>query len=208
MASTSSPSPVGRPAQRRRTRQAILDATTQLLRAGQTPTLDEIALAAEVSRRTIYLHFPTLDQLLIDASMGILSENRIDAAIADAGNDVAARVDALVLAVLELAQEGLPLGRRMVALTANHPRADGITRGQRRVAWIELALDPIRSELSADQYERLAAGLAVIVGWESMIVLRDICGVDEGRERETLRWMARNLVATSLAQPEGSTKAY
>ena len=79
MASTSTPSHSGRPAQRRRTRTAILDATMKLLRDGHTPTLDEIAAAADVSRRTIYMHFPTLDQLLLDASMGALAGRDVEA---------------------------------------------------------------------------------------------------------------------------------
>ena len=41
-----------RVAQRRRTRRAIIDATTALLERGATPSINEIAEAAEVSRRS------------------------------------------------------------------------------------------------------------------------------------------------------------
>ena len=46
---------LGRPAQRRRTRKAIVEAAKQLLASGRTPSIDEIARAADVSRRTVYL---------------------------------------------------------------------------------------------------------------------------------------------------------
>src|SRR5690349_23872314 len=61
----------GREAQKRRTRAAIVAATRELVAAGKTPSIDEIAAAADVSRRTIYLHCPTLDHLLLDAASGL-----------------------------------------------------------------------------------------------------------------------------------------
>ncbi len=53
----------GREAQRRRTRKAIVDAAIRLSANESTPSIDEIAAAADVSRRTIYMHFATLDQI-------------------------------------------------------------------------------------------------------------------------------------------------
>ena len=63
-----------RPAQRRRTRKAIVDATIALLARGTTPSVTDVAAAADVSRRTIYLYFPKFDQLLLDATIGALSQ--------------------------------------------------------------------------------------------------------------------------------------
>src|SRR5262245_6868239 len=63
----------GRAAQRRRTRNAIVSATRELIAAGKTPSIDDIAAAADVSRRTIYMYFPTVDQLVLDATAGLLS---------------------------------------------------------------------------------------------------------------------------------------
>jgi AcrR family transcriptional regulator len=62
-----------RPAQRRRTRKAIVDAAIALLSQGVTPSVDDVAAAADVSRRTIYLYFETFDQLLLDATARPLS---------------------------------------------------------------------------------------------------------------------------------------
>jgi len=55
----------GRPGQRRRTRKAIVEATVELLERGVTPTVSEIASAADVSRRTVYMYFPKLEHLLL-----------------------------------------------------------------------------------------------------------------------------------------------
>ncbi len=40
----------------------------------------------------------------------------------------------------------------------------------------------------------------MVIGWEAMIVLRDICGLDDERERTIVMWMARVLVEAMLAE--------
>src|SRR5689334_17914325 len=114
--------PGGREAQKRRTRTAIVAATRELVAGGRTPSIDEIAVAADVSRRTIYLHFPTLDQLLLDAASGLLAETTVDARLVaseEQGQDALARTDALARGLSEVAPSALPLGRKLIALTVD-----------------------------------------------------------------------------------------
>ena len=199
MASTSTPSNGGRPAQRRRTRTAILDATMQLIRDGHTPTLDEITAAAEVSRRTIYMHFPTLDQLILDASMGALAGRYVEAEF-EPDAETAERVATIVDTLWDHAEEWLPLGRRTVAMTAANPPADGPKRGHRRVDWIQRAVEPLRERLTDEQHDRLVSSLCIVLGWEAMIVLRDIRGHAPDREREVVAWTAQCLVRAILEE--------
>src|SRR5262245_39256327 len=175
----SSPPGPGRTAQKRRTRKAIVDATIELLLAGHTPTMDEVATAADVSRRTVYLYFPTLDQLLLDAALGAATEAGVEKALGfnDDDADVRARVDALAHTLLDSAPEPPPLGRQIMALTVTSPR-EGASRGHRRIKWIEEALEPLRGRLTDEQYQRLVSSLAVVIGWEAMVVLRDIRALD------------------------------
>jgi AcrR family transcriptional regulator len=199
MPSASTPGHGGRPAQRRRTRTAILDATMHLIRDGHTPTLDEIAAAAEVSRRTIYMHFPTLDQLILDASMGALADREVEAEF-EPGTEAAERVATIINTLYDHAEQWLPLGRRMVALTAANPPAEGPKRGQRRVDWIQRAVEPLRERLTDEQHERLVSSLSIILGWEAMIVLQDIREHTPRREREVVTWSAQSLVRAILEE--------
>src|SRR5579875_145420 len=104
----------GRVAQRRRTRKAIVAAAAKLLRDGDEPSVAAVAAEADVSRRTVYMYFPSLDQLIIDATLGELTDGGYGAQLDfdRHGNDVHARVDALVSAVLNMSDQALPLGRR------------------------------------------------------------------------------------------------
>jgi AcrR family transcriptional regulator len=191
----------GRVAQRRRTRDTILTATKGLLTDGGTPSIDEIAAAADVSRRTIYMHFPTLDQLLVDATSGLLTEHTIEPLLdsPELGSDPLARVDRFARSLLEMAPEGLPLARRILKLTVDTERPpDAPPRGYRRVEWLAQVLEPLRTQLTEEQLERLSSALMVVLGWEAMIVLRDTRGLGPQAEERVLRWAARALVTAML----------
>jgi AcrR family transcriptional regulator len=196
----------GRARQRRRTRAAIVQAAAELLRAGAEPSVGEIADAADVSRRTVYLYFPNLDQLLLDATIGLLSQADVDAAIdaADTEGDPADRVEAMVRALFAAADDTLPYGRSLLRLTVTQPAeaddGDAPRRGYRRVGWIERALEPLRPQLSAAAFERLVSALAMVVGWEALIVLRDIRGLDADAQLDTTLWTARTLIQAALAE--------
>ena len=198
----------GRFRQRRRTRAAIVAAAAELLKSGKSPSVNDVAEAAEVSRRTVYLYFPTLEQLLLDATLGMLSQAAVDEAIdaADAGDDAGERVAAMLRSLSEMSTETLPLGRSLIRLTVEASPPDDRSaprRGYRRVAWIERALEPLRTELEPAAFERLVSGLAMVVGWEALIVLGDLRGLARDDALDTTLWAARALIQTALDERNG-----
>jgi AcrR family transcriptional regulator len=187
-------------AQRRRTRRAILEATADLLQRGVDPTINEIAAAAEVSRRTVYLHYPTLDQLVLDATLGTLNAD-VDAALdAVTSTDPEVRIEALVDALYGTVEESLPLGRKLIKLTVDaEPPAPGEPRrGHRRIRWIEWAVQPCQATLSAAAFDDLVSALALVIGWESFIALADVRGLAPADARDLTIRTARTLVRAAL----------
>jgi AcrR family transcriptional regulator len=195
---------VGRPGQRRRTRKAIVEATMELLKRGVTPTVIEIASAADVSRRTVYMYFPKLEQLLLDATLGALSQAEVDQVLEPVELvDVGDRVEAMARALQGMSPEVERLGRSLIRLTVEPDTSvaeSSPRRGYRRVEWIETALAPLRDQLDHHDFERLVAALAMVVGWEPLIVQRDICGLTAGQGEELSVWAARALVNAALAE--------
>jgi AcrR family transcriptional regulator len=191
----------GRAAQRRRTRRAIVEATSRLLAAGADPSINEIAAAADVSRRTIYTYFPTLDQLLLDAALGAMNLD-VEAAIDEVGEpDARARIATLIALLSDGMAGGLPLGRKLIKLTVDAPPSGpGPKRGYRRIGWIEQALEPVRPRLGPDRFEQLVSALAVVIGWEAFIVLFDVRGLAADQAREILTGAALTLLDAALAQ--------
>lgn len=183
---------------RRRTRRAIVDATTELLKAGQDPSVGDIAAAADVSRRTVYLHFPTLDQLVLDATVGLLNVD-VDAALErETSDDVVGRLSTLIDALYSTMGPSLPLGRKLIKLTVDSPEpaAGAARRGSRRVAWIEWAVEPLRSSLSRKRYDDLVSALALVIGWESFIVLLDVRGLTASAAQRVTKNAAIGLIET------------
>jgi hypothetical protein len=43
---------------------------------------------------------------------------------------------------------------------------------------MERALEPLRPQLDPAAFERLVSGLAMVIGWEALIVLQDLRGLN------------------------------
>ena len=177
----------------------------RLLAQGGTPSVADIVQAAEVSRRTIYMYFPSLEQLLLDATLGALSQRAVDPGVGhlEAG-DVAGRVEKLSRSANALAGETLHLGRALIRLTVEgeDPAAGGARRGYRRIEWIEQALSPIRGSLTRKHFDRLVSALSVLIGWEPLIVLKDLRRVEQNHAEEILAFAARAVVDAALRREE------
>ena len=61
----------GRPNQKSRTRKDLLRAAARLMQAGSSPTLEEVAEEAMVSRATAYRYFPGVEALLTEAALDV-----------------------------------------------------------------------------------------------------------------------------------------
>lgn len=160
-----------------------------------------------MSRRTVYAYFPTLEQLLLDATLGMLSQTAVDDAIDDAigaaddGGVPEQRVQAMIRALSAMASETLPLGRSLIRLTVEAPSGGedrSPVRGYRRITWLERALEPLRDVLDPPAFERLVSSLAMVVGWEALIVLQDLRGLGPDEELEVTLWTARTLIRAAL----------
>src|SRR5215203_3054679 len=105
MARARQPQPAGRPAQRRRTRAALLAAAVRIVQtSGAVPTVAEVAAVADVSRRTAYRYFPTAEQLVTEAILETMAP-QLDPKVlaANKADDPVARVTTLVRRMQEMA---------------------------------------------------------------------------------------------------------
>jgi AcrR family transcriptional regulator len=196
------PAPAELTPQQRRTRRAIVDAAARLLERDRWPSVGEVAAEAEVSRRTVYLYFATLEHLLADAALGQATSQSVEAAVAslDGITDVTERVARTVEAIQRSSLQTERHGRTILRLgTPPRARADGVPpRGHRRVDWLERALAPARERLAPERFARLVSELTLLTGWEAAIVLRDIRGLDPDEVVATSVAAARTLVDAAL----------
>jgi hypothetical protein len=66
--------------------------------------------------------------------------------------------------------------------------------------WIRAALTPLQPQLSPEIYRRLCMGLALVVGTEAVITLRDVCRLSIEESKQTSLWTGQALVRAALAE--------
>ncbi len=205
---------MGRFKQRARTKTWLLQAAGKLLQSGHVPTVSEVADAAEVSRRTAYRYFPTQEQLLAESALELLRPMVLEAFEGAPSGDVEERIELLARTVQRLAYqyEGalqtilrLSLDRRLGA-DKQAPVVPGASRGGRRILWIETALEPVRKRLGDSPFQRLVSALAMVIGIEAVLVLRDIRGLSQSESIETSVWASRELLKAALSSQQRTGK--
>lgn len=194
--------------QKQRTRTAIVEAAIALLRAGAPPTVPEAAAAAKVSRATAYRYFPTQEALLVEAAAHGPVDSIERAVAEDDSPDPRARLRRLeaafndVVAAEEPAMR-LALRAYLDAWFAGRERGDAApeVREGRRLRWLATALEP--AKLPARDARRLQAALALTMGIEARLVMKDVCRLDDREARAVLRWTQAAILDAALPGPNG-----
>ena len=190
---------------KRRTREALVAAARDLVARGLTPTVEEVAAAAAVSRTTAYRYFPNQTALLVAAhpEVGARSLLEPDASALDpaARLDPVARLDIVIDRFLEIILTTESQQRTMLRISLDTDKALGAElplRQGRAIAWIAEALEPLRGLLTPLQIHQLALAIRSAVGIEALVWLCDVAGLSRSEAAELMRWSARSLLQAAL----------
>lgn len=188
-----------------RTRKLMLQAAIGLMQSGITPSVTEVAEAAEVSRATAYRYFPSqaaLVQAVVDEALGpILKWQSSDPDPKKRIRDLLAtsmpRIDefeATFRAALKLSLD--QWAQRQAGTLGNEPR---FTRGH-RIELLKQVTAPLKELMSPAKRERLSQALSLVFGVEVMIVLKDIWGLSAAEAQGVAEWAAAALVDAAMDQ--------
>jgi len=87
-------------------------------------------------------------------------------------------------------------------------RAAGVqappVREGRRMRWLERVLEPARAGRTAKQWRRMQAAIALTIGTDAMVILRDVCRLEDEEAQEVLLWAARALLRAALDEPRAA----
>lgn len=187
----------GRPNQRLRTRKDLLDAAARLVREGKRPSLEDVAEAALVSRATAYRYFPSIEALLLEASVDVAAP---DAAILDGATtdplERVLKVDRAFEAMMRAneAPLRLMLAQILERSVCGEPAGDVPGRQNRRSPLIEQALAPARESFDPEALGKLVSALAILIGSESFLVTRDVLRLSDGEAAAVRSWAIEALV--------------
>jgi len=191
----------GRSVQKSRTREALVAAARDLVAAGATPTVEEAAAAASISRTNAYRYFPNKRTLLLAAHPEVAATSMLPA---DPPEGAQARLDAVVgnfsAMILDTEAQQRTMLRLSLEADAAQRRALPLRQG-RAIAWIAEALDGHVENLSQEQLHTLVLGIRATVGIEAIVWLVDVAGLSRKDAVALARWSAQALLERALAVP-------
>jgi AcrR family transcriptional regulator len=190
----------GRTRQKARTRAALIEAGREFLSDGVTPTVEQAADAAGVSRTTAYRYFPNQRALIVATFPEVAAASLLPDSPPE---DPAARLDAVIDALTGQLVEHEPELRAHLRLSlesANGERPDLPFRTGRAIGWIEEALAPLQGQLSDPDLRRLVLAIRSAVGIEALVWLTDVAALSRDEAVDVMRWSARALLRATLSE--------
>ncbi len=194
----------GRTNQKRRTRDALVAAARSIVAEGRTPTVEEVAEAASISRTTAYRYFPSQRALLAAAHPETAVESLLPD---DAPDDVAARLDIVVAAYTRTILDTESQQRTMLRLSLEadpEERSQLPLRQGRVIKWLEEALAPLQPQLPRSDVHRLAVAIRSATGIEALSWLTDVAGLSREDAVALMRWSAHAMLDAAVAGRSGT----
>jgi AcrR family transcriptional regulator len=190
----------GRTRQKLRTRSALVDAARALIDKGITPTVEEAAAAASISRTTAYRYFPNQRGLLVAAYPVVEQSSLLGE---DPPSDVHERLDIVVREILRTTVENEPALRTALRLTlepdeGHHKQL--LVRGGRAIGWLRDALSPLEGKMPTREIDRLVYAIRSSVGIEALVWLCDVAGLSRKNAVDVMTWSSRALLRSALAE--------
>jgi AcrR family transcriptional regulator len=193
---------VGRTRQKERTRGALIAAARDIVTQGRTPTVEDAAAAASISRTTAYRYFPNQAALLVAAHPETEARSLLPEDVPD---NPAARLDAVIEEFTRVIVDTEAQQRTMLRLSLDpdgKAREPLLLRQGRAIGWIEEALAPLQVQMSDAELRRLVLAVRSATGIEALVWLTDIAGLSRPEARELMRWSAGALLRSALADSD------
>ncbi len=189
----------GRTHQKQRTRQALVAAAREMVAQGVTPTVEDAAAKASISRTTAYRYFPNQRALLLAAHPEMEAQSLLPEV---APEDAEVRLDMVIQTFLRLIVDTEPQQRTMLRLSLEPDpslRGELPLRQGRAIGWIVEALAPLRARISEAKVRRLAIGIRSAAGIEPLVWLTDVAGLSRKEAVAVMRGSAKALLRSALA---------
>lgn len=188
----------GRTRQKQRTRDQLIAAARELISAGDTPRVEDVAEAAGISRPTAYRYFASRAELLAAA----YPETAAASVLPD---PPPAAVDERVAAVAEFVigrvQESEVQQRAMLRLSLGEVPHELPLRQGRVIPWFVEALAPMVESIGEEGVHRLALALRAACGIETRVWLSDVAGLSPAEVSALQQWMVDALLKQALETP-------
>lgn len=186
----------GRIRQKMKTREKLLDAANAMLVEGSTISIEQVAKRAEVSKATAYRYFSSRDVLQKEASLHSQSEREEELFADIRTDDLPRRIDKLIDYHYELLTNNEAEFRLFLSavLKESVQDSENNTRAGRRIMLTEEALRPLQPTTPKPEFDKMVSAISVVLGIESLTVLKDLCQLENAEILETWKWMINKII--------------
>ncbi|MCP4802019.1 MAG: TetR/AcrR family transcriptional regulator [Flavobacteriaceae bacterium] len=186
----------GRIGQKRKTRELLLATAKKMLVKGENISVEQVALVAGISKATAYRYFSNKDILLKEASLqrGLMDKDDLFGDI-DVCN-LNARIEKLIDYHFEVLTTNEDVFRLYLGAIMQNSVRDkkNYSRGGKRILLIAEALLPLKKEISKETFDKMVNAISLLMGIESISILKDICGLENGSIQEMWKWMIQKII--------------
>ena len=190
--------PTGRTEQKRRTRDALVAAARDLVVSGITPTVEQAAAAAAISRPTAYRYFPNQRALLAAAH----PETAAETCSRPTHRRIPRPASRRSLTTFTRWSSSLsPSSGRCCDSPSKPTRPSAprcYLRQGRAIGWIEEALAPLRGQLSDEAIHNLVLAIRSAVGIEALAWLTDVAKLSRDEAVRLMGWTAQALLYSAV----------
>lgn len=177
----------GRREQKQNTRKRILQAAHELLESGKPLTMDEAAKRAGISRATIYRYYSNTDSLSTELILHLSVPDAKTITEKFKGQNFQDALLGIQKIYLKFILENEKASKKFLGAILSSSDLK-LERGQNRITAIRNFFAVNDVDLNSKEREKLIHIAVLLMGVESIIVAKDVCGLNNNQSVETLRW--------------------
>ncbi len=188
----------GRKNQKLKTRDRIIKSAHELLNSGTELNMNDVAKKAGISRATVYRYFssPELLATQLNLILNVPEPKETAASVSKLSlNDGLLNVQNQFLDFI-LKTENSSRTFLSAFLSMTSPE---LKRGQHRIKTIQEFLKKNKNNLDSEAKDKLTHIAVLLMGIEAIIVMKDVCGLDEVKSRKTLQWGLESILKGIVA---------
>ena len=190
-----------------RTHIALIECAAELLKEGKTFTVADVADKARVGRTTAYRYFPSVEQLVVHASLHAITEVEkknigleLEGATSPYERLRLVNVGPAPIASDKSIKDHEHVYRTMLRESLNGEDSDLPRRAGARKGILDSAIGSLKRELGDKRYQRLTAALSLFIGVEAAVVMRDVVNISDEDAREIKVWGANVILQAMLLE--------
>jgi AcrR family transcriptional regulator len=191
----------GRASQKLRTYQALLDAALELTDAGQQPALQDVAGKAGVSRATVYRYFASVDALIHEAYFGraVVPLEELVSPGTEPIEAIGRAAEVLNGLLLDDEAGVHVVERAFMQMWLDSAPGERPARVGRRMKYIDPIVNGLSDRLDGPARRQLRIALAMTMGTEAVLAMRDVAGAPVKECVAASAWAAKTLIRQALA---------